>query len=153
MFLEDRLTRGFIAGILGGLVAFPWALISKFIFKTADILYMDFAAIHIYGKRPDNLIEMIFAQFIVFGLFGALGIIFVYLIPYVTSMNLILKGLIWGAAFWFFSYAITLLFKVRGLELITFSNSFSNLIGALIWGGTLAISLQYLDRKANQNLK
>lgn len=150
MDLKDRLTRGFLAGVIGGVVAFPWGLISKYILKSADILYNDFAAIHIYGKRPDVLVEMMFAQLAVFGLFGVCGILFVYLIPYVTSRNLVFKGLIWGATIWFTTYAITTLFKVPGLERITMINSISNLIGALIWGGALAIVLNYLDKRAKQ---
>jgi uncharacterized membrane protein YagU involved in acid resistance len=148
--LKDRLTRGLLAGILAGLVTFPWGLASKYILKTADILYMDFAAIHIYGKRPENLAEMAFAQLAVFGLFGVCGILFVYLIPYITSMNLKLKGLLWGAIIWFSTYSITILFKVPGLEYISLLNSISNLIGALIWGLALAIALEYLDTKAKQ---
>lgn len=148
MTLEDRFTRGFLAGLIAGTITLPWGLISKYLLKFSEMMYSDFAAFLIYGKKLETLIEMIFSQLVVFGFWGLGGVAFVFLIPYITSKNLILKGLIWGAFIWFSSYVVTLLFKVKGLEIIDVNTSISQLIGAFIWGGALAAIIKYLDKKA-----
>ncbi|HBV86256.1 hypothetical protein [Desulfosporosinus sp.] len=150
MILEDRFTRGFIAGLIGGVGSLAWGLFSKSILKFTELLYTDFASILIYGNKASSFIEKAFAQFVVFGFWGLGGILFILLIPYLTSKNLIFKGAFWGAFIWFASYVITLLFKVKGLEIISVNTSISQLIGGLIWGGLLAIAIKYLDRKVKK---
>lgn len=85
MILDDRFTRGFIAGLIGGIGSLAWGIFSKSILKFTELLYSDFAAILIYGVKASSSIEKAFAQFVVFGFWGLGGIVFILLIPYLTS--------------------------------------------------------------------
>lgn len=94
MILTDRFTRGFLAGLVGGVISLIWGLFSKFVLNFTDILFGDFAAVLIYGRPAVSLGDHIFAQITVFGFYGICGIIFVFFIPYMSSQNLYLKGAI-----------------------------------------------------------
>lgn len=147
MTLNDRLTRGFFAGILAGIPAYLVGLILRFVFHATTLNFPDWAAIMIFGKKAETLLGQVFSVFVASLFWGFLGIVFAYIIHYVSSKNLFLKGLIWGALVWFVIYAITLLFKVPGLLTIAEKTSISQLVEALIYGGFLAIFFKYLDRK------
>lgn len=147
MTLDDRLTRGLLAGVLAGIPGILIALTSRFVLHTTTLLYSDFAAILIYGKKAETIGGHLFSGLVVFMFWGFLGILFAYLIRYVTSKNLILKGMLWGGMVWFLAYAITLLFKVPGLLIIPVKTAVSNFVGGLIWGGLMALTYGYLDRK------
>lgn len=147
MTLDDRLTRGFLAGLLAGLPSLAWGMFSRHILQFTTLLYTDFASFLIYGKKGNTSMEMLFSQLVVFLFWGLGGIVFAYLVCYVTSKNLMLKGFLWGGIVWFISYVITVLFKVPGLETIPLKTAASQLIGGLIWGGALALILGYIDKK------
>ena len=147
MILDDRFTRGLLAGVLGGIPALVWGLLSKYVLRFTDMLFLEFAAILVYGKPAVTLADRVFAQVVVFAFYGICGILFVFLVPYITSKNLVLKGFIWGAFIWFFSYMVTFLFKVPGLLNMNLSTSVSQLIGGVVWGVFLAIVLQYFDKR------
>lgn len=151
MILNDRLTRGFLAGLLGGIASLIWGIISKFIINFTDMLFGEFAAILVYGRPAVSLADNIFAQVAVFGFYGVCGIIFVFLIPLIKSENLLLKGCIWGTFIWFFSSIIALLFKVPGLAETKLNTSISQFLGGLLWGGVLAMTLRYFDKIIKTN--
>lgn len=147
MTLNDRLTRGLLAGMVAGFPSLAWGLFSKHVLHFTTLLYSDFAAILTYGKKAETISGQLFSQLVVFMFWGLGGIVFAYLVRYVTSKNLILKGFLWGAMVWFLSYVITVLYKVPGILIIPLKTAVSQLIGGLIWGGFLAVCFNYLDQK------
>jgi len=151
MALNDRFTRGLIAGIIAGLVSFSWGLLSRHVLHFTTLLYSDFAAILTYGAKAQSLQAKIFAQLVVFMFWGFGGILFAYFIKYVGSKNIVLKGAFWGTFTWFISYVITLLFKVPGLEKIPTNTAVSQFIGSLAWGIPLAFVFNYLDKKLDSH--
>ena len=148
MTLDDRLTRGFLAGVLAGIPTIITGLITRFILHATTLLYTDFASILVFGTKAQTIKGHIFSFVVVCMFWGLDGIIFAYLISKVTSKNILLKGFIWGGLIWFFSYVTTLLFKVPGLLIIPEKTAISQLVGGVIWGGLLAIIFNYLDKKA-----
>ncbi len=144
--IEDRLTRGFWAGVLAGIPTFFANLISHLLFDTKMFLYFD--SIAVYGRPPENLIEKLFASFDTTLFIGFLGVIFSYLIPKVSSRNLIFKSWFFGKKVWFFIYAIAVMFKLPTITTVTFSNAFSNFVSASVWGISLGYVYRWLDQRA-----
>ena len=101
--LNDRLTRGFIAGVLGG-IAMSLTNFISYVLGIAEVLYLDWAAVLIYGYRFSTTGEAVIAQGGQFLFSGIAGIIFAYLIPMVTSVNHLFKGMLFGLTVWFGSY-------------------------------------------------
>lgn len=148
MFIRDRFTRGMLAGIVAGIITKVYDLLA-FSFHFSTLRWFDFSGIMIYGKKPLNLWEQIFATLGVWFFHAILGVIFVLLIQrLVSSDNLFLKGWLYGVAWWFIIYAIAHLYKVPQLVLVPLKTSVSNFVGASIWGVTLAAVVRWLDTKA-----
>jgi Na+-transporting NADH:ubiquinone oxidoreductase subunit NqrB len=145
--LNDRFTRGFLAGVLGGIVMSILDLIS-FALGIVELLYLDWAAVLTYGYRPNTILETVVAQAGQLFFSGIMGIIFAYLITVVGSVNYLFKGCIYGLAIFFGSYAITLLFKVSPLIPIHVDTVLSNIVTSLVYGVVLAQSLHWLEKKA-----
>lgn len=90
---ERQVYQGFIAGIIAGLVLNTINFISYYLFHFAKLRYLDFAAIIIYGRKPVNTFEAVFAQLGQLAFTGFLGIVFAYLITkLLNSKNYLLKG-------------------------------------------------------------
>jgi len=147
MILTDRFTKGFLAGLLGGAASFSWGLFSKFVLHFTDIIFGEFAAKLVYGKPAVSLGEHLFAQVALFGFYGLCGVIFAFSIPYISSKNIYIKGCLWGIFVWFFSHAVTVLFRVPELTIMDLSTSISHFIGGLLWGGAMVFTLNYLSSK------
>jgi hypothetical protein len=152
MDLTDRFTGGFIAGLIGGIsttiTGYPLYLL-----KISTLRFADFAAILIYGHKPYNLVETLFAILINWGFAAAGGIIFVYLIKAISSKNLIFKGWFLGVSIWFLAFIISTLFKVPGLVEVTFKNAFINFLISSIYGMVMAVAYCWLkDRWGEANI-
>ena len=144
--MNDRFTRGLMAGLIAWI---PTGIFNylAFHFKFSTLVYSDFAAVFMYGRKSLNLSEALFSLVATAGFIATLGAIFAYLVKGITSKYLWLKGLLYGEALWFIIYAITVLFKVPQIEKIPFKTALSNSIGSLIWGLLLAYSLSWLNQR------
>jgi len=142
--MQDKLTRGFFAGILGGLAANIWSLFSGAIGFT-KLRFVDWSSIIIFAHTPPfTLGETAWAFFAQLLYTGILGILFVYLISKATTRNLLFKGWIFGEAIWFFTYALTTLFKVEGTIPIALTTAISDFISASLFGLVQARAIQML---------
>ncbi|MHB1128344.1 MAG: hypothetical protein ACYC2T_15630 [Bacillota bacterium] len=147
MTLNDRFTKGLIAGLAAGLVTVGWDLFSFHVINFSKHTFLDFPASIIYGFRPKTLPERLFAVTAVFVWIAVTGILFAFLIKYVNSKNMILKGLIWGLAVWFFTYMVVLLFEINGFQSLPVISALSHFIGATIWGIFLGLFYNFLEEK------
>lgn len=60
MFIRDSFTRGLVAGVAAGIVIKPYDLLAYYLgFST--VRWFDFAGTMMYGKKPLNLTEQVFA--------------------------------------------------------------------------------------------
>ena len=48
----DRVMKGVIAGVLGGIVMNIWSFISVYILKFSNLLYLDWLSVMLYGHKP-----------------------------------------------------------------------------------------------------
>ena len=138
--MRDKLTNGFVQGLIAGIISSAIDLILVGWFKFGNIRFLDYAGVHIYGFKPGTLGEKFFAQIIQLIFSGFLGIIFVYWIDKVRKMNLWFKGLIFSMGVWFLVYTITILFELKPLNKISLESTLENFLTSLIFGLTIAIS-------------
>lgn len=146
VFKHDRLTRGFLAGLAGGLAM---ALLNLVLFaaRLAEVRYLDWAAIWIYGHKPTSPGEIIFAQIIHLLFAGLMGILFAYLIPQVTSRNLWFKGVLFAWLVWFLTYVMTTLAQTPRLTVITPATAISDFVSCAAFGLVGVEMLLRLDRQ------
>ncbi len=144
----DRFTRGFVAGVLGGIIMNLWSLaIVISILNWEIIRFIDWSAIIIFGDLPRNHLEGIFGFSMHLVFTGLLGIIFAFLIPHITSRAYLFKGIVYGLIANFISYAIPGLFQKPVITEHSLATVTSNLIGAILFGIVLAQTLYWLDKK------
>ncbi len=142
--MGDRFTRGLIAGIIAGIVPFIFNFGAKML-NFSTLVWADFMGLFVLGRRPEGTGEMIFTIILQFFLLGIMGVVFAFIISLFSSQNYWLKGTVFGGSIWFLIYFLTFVFKLPGIEQIPIKTAISNLIGGLLWGFALSISLNWLD--------
>ncbi|WP_371379165.1 hypothetical protein [Sporomusa aerivorans] len=147
--MEDRFARGVVAGLIGGIIAVVYSFIAGFMgFTTLRIA--DWVAIFIFAHTPPfSVSEMVYATLGQLAMACALGSIFAFWIPQVTSRNLLFKGWFFSISIWFLLYAITTLFSLQGTVPTPFKTAVSNFVGATIFGLVQAYALQALTPQEN----
>ncbi|MFZ5943118.1 MAG: hypothetical protein ACOYVD_03340 [Bacillota bacterium] len=101
----------------------------------------------IYGIKPENTIETVFALVAQIIFSGVLGIIFAYLITQINSVNYLLKGGIFGSFTWFLLYGISLLYKIEATIPLHFDTAASDFAGAIIYGVVLAKTMYWFSAR------
>ena len=144
--MEDRLFRGFVAGVIGGL---PATLLGHILYLVGfnTLRASDWAATLIYAHtQPFSLGEQLFATFILLGWCGAIGSLFGFFVVWVTSRKILFKGWVLGTTPYFVIYLFTTLFQVPGTVPLPFGTALSNYITSTIFGITMAYSFKVLDK-------
>ncbi len=90
----DRFFRGFTAGVVGGVLMQIWSFFSFHVLDFCKLRVIDWAAIMIFGKQTETILETIFAVFAHLLFAGFLGMVFAFLLLRVTSRLCLLKGVI-----------------------------------------------------------
>lgn len=144
--LRDRMVRGMVAGFVAG-IAMNIIDLALYYLGISKLRYLDWAAFIIYYTKPVNLVEAIFAQFAQLIFITFLGAVFAYLILFIKSQNILLRGLTFGLATWFLLYAISMLFKMEQTIPLRFGTAFSDFISSAVYGLVLAKTLSYLDKR------
>ncbi len=148
--MEDRLYRGFVAGIVGGVVSNTLSYLSYFLGITT-LRLSDWAAILIFGHVPPfGLGEDIFAVFIQIGWSGAVGSVFAYFLVWVTNRKILFKAWMLGTTPFFVIYLLTALFKTPGTVPLPLNTVLSNYITSSIFGVVMGYSFKVLDQTIMQ---
>jgi len=150
--LKDRFTRGFIAGFVAGSAMSVFSWLSYHVLDWTELRYLDWAAVVLYGRKPITLDEVLFAQLGHLFFAGLVGVGFAFLIPRVTSMNFLLKSLVYSTFIWFMLYSVAIAYKMPFLSRISLESASSNLVGAIIYGLVLGPLLKYLDDRLRSPL-
>ena len=143
----DRFYRGFLAGVVGGIIMNIWSFISVDLLNFSEFHFIDWAAVMTYGSPPDNFLENMMSLITHLAWTGFLGIVTAYIIPLTTSRKFLLKGVIIGFILFFILNALPVLFQTPYLHDITSETALSNAIGSILWGLGTALTLRYLDRR------
>lgn len=142
--MEDRFTRGFVAGIIGGIVTNAWSIFAGAMGMTT-LRTVDLMGLILYAYSPPfGLGEIAFALVGHLLVSAALGVGFAYFVPRVTSRNIFLKGWIFSVTIWFTIFALTTFFKVSGTVPTPLKTILTTFVSTTIFGLTLAIALRKL---------
>lgn len=144
--MKDRFYNGFLSGILGGIIPFI------FNFAALELGFSTFVWAHymglfIMGEKPEGITEMIFFVIMQFAFMGVLGAVFAFIIPYISSKHLILKGIIYGTTIWFILLSIPYLLQLPAVENAPLKSVISSLIAVILWGTALSLILKKLDSR------
>lgn len=147
--MDDRLTRGFVAGIIGDIIANAFSFLAGALgwttIRTADLI-----ALVVYAHTPPFTFgELAFAFFGHLIVSGTLGVGFAYLMPRIASSNLWLKGIIYSVAVWYVVYSVATLFELPGTIPIPLNTAITDGVAAVIFGLSLAIALPALTPKGS----
>lgn len=145
--MNDRFVNGFLAGLLGGITMSILNLISFFALGIAELLYLDWASVLIFGYRYATTLEAVIGQIGQLFFSAIMGILFAFLLPFVSSRYYLFKGFVYGLVVWFGAYAITTLFKVTPLIPIKADTVMSNMFTASVYGLVLAETLRRLSNR------
>ena len=141
----DRTFRGLIAGMCGGVMMNIWSSISHYMLKFADLTFVDWGSIIIFGYRPSNLPVSLVAFIAQLFWAGFLGIILAFLLPVITSRGYLIKGALFGFLASFFIYSIPVLFEIHHLKDLSLGTAVTDLSGSVLWGITAVIVLRIFD--------
>lgn len=144
--IKDRFTRGLTGGFLAGVLMNILNYLSFYVLNFTEIRYLDWAAVLIYGHKPFNLLETLFAQAGQLFFASIMGVLFAYLLAGATSANHLLKGWVFGLTVWFSTHALTILYRVPELSRIGLDSASSTFISASLYGLALAWYLGNVDR-------
>lgn len=145
--IEDRIFRGGIAGVVSGIIVLIFNLSVKALGLTS-IIWIDFADVFVHGEPTTGTIPTIFSIFVLFILEGALGALFSYLVPTLSSKYFLIKSWYYSVVLWFAFFAITVLFRIPELTILKPNEAIINFVAATIWGLGLGIVLRYLNAKS-----
>lgn len=143
--MKDRITAGFISGIVGGIAMsiVDWV---GYLLGLYEEQLLDWASASILGKLPTTTYETIWSQLGQIFFCGFLGIVFSYLLLKLTSGNYLIKGWLFGVLAWFSIYALSIAIRLPFMHVHNLPATVSHFIAASIYGLTLAQTLAYLDK-------
>ncbi len=141
----DRTFRGLISGILGAVIMNLINLTFYYPLNLTNIRFLDWAGIAMLGNRPTGTIAIIYSLVIHILWTGALGILFCYLIPKITSQGYLLKGWLYAFLVTFLFRWIVVLYEVPLLSNVSLQTSIINTLSASTWGLIMSASLQKLE--------
>ena len=144
--LKDAFTKGFLAGAIANIpsVIVDLALVKGIGF--GQTTYADFAAVLVYGHRPEGLFSFIFAQLVQWFFSALMGAVFAYWIESTHKAYLNFKGIVFGLTLWFLAYVLAIAYRLPTLSKVTLDSSIEHYIAAFIYGISLAVVYQRLDQ-------
>jgi hypothetical protein len=149
--IKDRLTRGFIAGLIAGI---PMNILSYIFFRLGftELRFVDWVYILLLERMVQPTISSHAFALITHLMFtGILGIIFAYFIKSVSTENYYFKGWLFSVTVWFLSYLGSTLFPVFKFIITSVKTPATNLVSATVFGLVLAWALKWLDHSVKVN--
>ena len=144
--MEDRFTRGFLAGSIGG-IASTAVDIPLYLLKIASYRLIDYGAVFIYGYLPKTFFETFFALLIHWGFAAFGGGIFVYLVRFIAEKNFVFKGWLFGIGIWFTVYLLAFFFKVPHFTITRFPTVLTNFVASSTYGIIMALTFLFWESK------
>lgn len=143
----DRFTAGLLSGTFGGILMNIWSFISYHPLNFEEHRFVDWTGVMLYGQLPKTFLEVTVALLIHLLFVGFLGGIFALILPLLGSENYLLKGTTYAVFLGFIFFAIPTLFREPTFVKTPVDTVISNLIGASIYGLTLAQTLHMIDNR------
>ncbi len=148
--LDDNFIPGLVVGGISGTLINFVDIVLIDLLKFGQIRFMDYAGLLAYGRQFQGFPENLLAFFLQVGLSATLGVLFIYIIDRVSTKYLLLKGIFFALNFWYFIFALVLLFKVPYVLVVSFKGAAENLLSSLLFGVFLAESYQMIYLRKNR---
>jgi hypothetical protein len=145
--MNDRLIRGFIAGVVGGIAMNAWSFFAGAMNLTTLRIVDWMSAMLFAHTQPLTFMEIIVGLFVNLAFTGGLGVVFAYLVPPLTSQYLLFKGLVFSGMIWFIIFSIARLFQVPGTTPLSVMTVISGIVAAVFFGLALPLMLQALTAR------
>jgi hypothetical protein len=148
MYIRDRFTRGWVAGACGGLLGGILGFLPYYI-GISTMRLSDWSAILIFGREPPfSFVDQVYAVFVLALSTGTTGIIFAFLLLFITEENIYFKGWIIFLFPWWIIYLLTALAKTEGTLNLSVMTTFSDGISTTIIGLVAVYSYRLLEPKS-----
>lgn len=141
--MKDRLTPGFIAGVLGSILQRVYFWVVAF-FGISDKSYTDYGKIIIMYKPFKGVLAFVIGFIFVLIIGGLLGIVVSYVIKNTSSRFYILKAVLVGISAWLILLTPGTFFRMPMFTVVPPLDSLFMLIGSIIWGLSAAWFLKKL---------
>lgn len=145
---KDRFVAGGTAGAIAGLIQDVYGSSMKALGFT-DRSFADFSEIILSSRVYTGLLGTIVGIVAHLAVGILLGIIFAYIIQLTSSRYIILKGFGYGLITWFLLSGFGTIYKLPLFSDIPPGPALTTLVGALLYGLTLAFTLKLLDKRTN----
>lgn len=146
---KDRFTIGLVSGLFAGIAM----TLLNYIFiytSPAKTLYADFVGIMLLGSKPSSFGEITIATISHIFLGGILGVIFSFLLIYISTHNLIIKGISYGTVVFLFLFSLGVIFKIPYLAKTSIITVISKGVGSALYGLVLAYTILFLNKDTNK---
>lgn len=146
MIVTDKFTRGFLAGLIGGISMDIVDYISS-IFNIVKVTYADWAGYMLFGEKPRNILEITVGLIGHIFFCGILGVLFAYLIVAVKFKYLLFKAWIFGLTIWTIMYSISVLAHLYDLSILYLDTVLSDMVTSSIFGLSLGYAYKLLTNR------
>lgn len=147
MSVRDKFTRGWLAGFCGGLSGGIFGYLPYYI-GISTMRFIDWSAILVFGReQPFSLADQVYGLFVLAWSSGCNGIVFAFLLQFITEKNIYFKGWIIFLIPWWIIYLFTALAKTEGTLNLPVMTPLSNGISASIVGLTAVYCYRLLEPK------
>lgn len=143
--MKDRITAGFISGLIAGIVMNMIDWLGVLLGFHQERL-LNWAAIAVLGRLPNTIAEIIFAQFAQLVFSGLLGVLFSVILLSEIRGNYLVKGWLFGLLAWFAIYATSIALRLPTLEQHTLNATISHFVSSSVYGLILAVTFNWLTR-------
>lgn len=152
MTINDRFTRGWIAGICGGFLGGIFSFLPYYL-GISTIRLSDWSAILIYGRVPPfSHADQAYALIVLAGSTGVVGIIFAFLLPLITEKYIYFKGWVIFLIPWWIIYLFTALAQTAGTLNVSLMSTLSDGIATSITGLAAVFSYRLLDPQSSKTM-
>jgi hypothetical protein len=144
---EDRLLRGALAGLIGGIWLIGWNLVSKFLLYFAKMTWVESMSQLIMGHEVENAMDFIVSIGFQCIWNGFIGILFVRFVVREKEGSYLGRAI--GLLFitWFLLEAIGTMYHIKTLDLVQWQTVLSNWVGITGFGIILGWLLKKWDKQ------
>lgn len=150
MTINDRFTRGWVAGTCGGLLGGLFSFL-PYCIGISTLSLTDWSAILMFGRVPPfSFFDQIYALVLLAGATGGIGIIFAFLLRKITEQNIYFKGWIIFLIPWGIIYLLTALFKTEGTLNLSVMTTLSDGVSTSVIGLASVCTYRLLEAKSKR---
>lgn len=145
--MQDRITRGTLAGLLAGLWIVLVNLSSYHLFHFAKARWTDMLSQLVFGRPVKTPLDFAFGLFCFFIFVGTMGAVYARLIlPKPGTGSYYFRAVGWGLFVWVFTLSLGTAYRIPQMWVIAPETGLTNIVSLVGWGLLLAFIMERWDR-------